>query len=140
MVNQLDSAIVYFKKAANVARSAKYWLGLNKALGQFASNYSISGENIEALKYAKEAIEAGHEAHYLRGIAIGHLQAGNALQYLASNEESLQNYQEASKYFDSCGHKSGMASCWINMASIYYTIENFDLSLEFSRKATGLLS
>ena len=31
-----------------------------------------------------------------------------------------------------------MASCWINMASIYYTIENFDLSLEFSRKAIGL--
>ena len=138
MVSQIDSAIVYFKKAADVARSAKYWIGLNKALGQLSSNYSLLGRNIEALQYAKEAIEAGHEAHYIRGIAIGHLQAGNASQYLASNEESLQNYQEASKYFDSCGYKSGTASCWINMASIYYVNENFDLSLEFSRKAIGL--
>ena len=137
-MNNIDSSIVMFTKAANVARASQYWIGLNKALGQLASIYPLSGKNTEALQCSKEAIEAGRKAKYIRGIAIAHLQAGNALQYLARNEESLQNYQEASKYFDSCGYKSGTASCWINMAGVYYTIENFDLALEYNRKAITL--
>lgn len=138
MLNNQDSALNNFAREANVARNSKNWMSLNKALGQMASICYTQGKNVEGLPYAKEAIEAGINAKYDRGTGIGYLQAGNLLLNLARNEEALQHYLNASKSFEKCDFQAGVASCWNNMAGIYYTLEKFDLAIEYYRKAMEL--
>lgn len=138
MMGNADSAIANFNRAADIARSGNYWMGLNKALCQLASTNFNIGKHSEGVQYAKEAIEAGKKANYPRGTGIAYLQCGNCLLNLARNEEALQCYQNASKQFDECGFLSGKASCWNNIAGIYYVLEKFDDAIEYYRKSMEL--
>ncbi|MCQ2960034.1 MAG: tetratricopeptide repeat protein [Bacteroidales bacterium] len=147
MMSSADSALVYFTKAADVARKGKSWKELNMALCQVANlTRMFGGKNQEALQFAKEAVEAGEKAKYVRGVAVANMQAGNAYNELARYEEALQCFQAAGRSFHEGGFEADVANAWQNMAAVYYQLEKFNESIEYHRKsmevfhATGNLS
>lgn len=134
MLNKIDSAHYVFTQTLLYRKEAEDLIGLNKTLTNLCQIYLIKGGNVEGLEIAKEAIEAGKSANYDRGTGIAYLNAGHFLFTISRYEEALENFLEASIYFDKISYETGIGMCYNSMANIYMTLEKFGFALDYYNK------
>ncbi|MDA3883805.1 MAG: tetratricopeptide repeat protein [Bacteroidales bacterium] len=131
MLQQKDTAVVVFSRAADIWRKNENYYELNKTLTNISSILQEKGASLKGLQISQEAIDAAQKADYERGEGIAYLLRGNFLYSVARYEEALEHFLAASDIFQNINFKAGVGMCYNSIANIYNTLEQHDRALDY---------
>jgi adenylate cyclase len=88
-----------------------------------------------ALDIFAEAIELSENLIYVRGLARGHHQAGNAYYFSADYVMALEEWKDAEVHYAQLDDLAGVANMLSNSGAIFYNQNELDNALELYLKA-----
>ncbi|MFW5850591.1 MAG: tetratricopeptide repeat protein [Bacteroidota bacterium] len=131
MLQQKDTAVVVFSRAADIWRKNENYYELNKTLTNISSILQEKGASLKGLQISQEAIESAQRSEYERGEGIAYLLRGNFLFSVARYDEALEHFHKASDIFQNINFKAGVGMCYNSIANIYNTLEKYDRALDY---------
>ncbi|MBK7762009.1 MAG: tetratricopeptide repeat protein [Bacteroidetes bacterium] len=135
----LDTALVYAKKAKNLADEIKYPKGQGYALKAIGLAYNMKGDYVEALRFWKDALQV-FEKHDIKVGTANMLNNIGVIYYNKSDEQNaLDYYLRSLKVSEEIKDTLRIATAYANLGGVYSNkATTYDKSLQYHKKALAL--
>jgi tetratricopeptide (TPR) repeat protein len=130
-----DSSAAIAKKALSLAEQSNYTQGIVEAFKHLGmANYHL-GNYPDALSYETKAVEYSKKAGDRQLLADSYLGLFYIQRVMSDYSGAINSSYEALKIFESKGDRTGIFSCYNNIANIYNDQQNYSKALQYFLKA-----
>lgn len=129
-------SIEFGQQSIELAEKLNYTVGLQDAFRYTGRTYSLYGQNEEALRYLKKALE--FNTNNLRSIGLIHNDIGCVYDNMADYAQALEHFYSAIRIFDQIEYSAGIGLIKINMVNIYIFQSDYSRALKLSEEAYEL--
>lgn len=136
---QPDSAIIYFKKALDIAQKVKSIRAEAKSYELLAQSYEAQSNRKEAIKYYDLAQQNFAKIKDIRGVAVNLNHIGVMYDYLGQFDKALEYLFKSASLKESINNPKGLADVWNDIGIVYEQMNEGDKAIEYYRKSLKIL-
>ncbi len=131
--NNPDSSRFYAGELLKIAKKNLSWQG--EAYSIYSAVNRNQGKIQDALREAKQAVEAFRSANDSAGLSAAYSNLGTCYYFASDFKQSLEYQFKALPIKEALGQKKGVASILLNIGNVYLQQQNFDKAKEIYNKA-----
>lgn len=136
---QPDSAIIYLKKALNIASQTKSIRAESKTYELLGRCYENLGNKQEAIKHYDLAQQGFSKIKDKKGVAANLNNLGVMYDYLGQFDKALEYLFQSAKIKESINNLKGLADVWNDIGIVYEQMNEGDKAIEYYQKALKIL-
>jgi len=122
----LDSSLVYYFRAHELASLINDQEGLSKTTNNIALVYTDQGEYVEAIDFFHQAIEVGEAIGDKLSVSDAYNNLGGLFTTLEQYEKAMTYHQKALAIREQCDDPERMSSVLLNIGNVYLIRYAFD--------------
>ncbi|WP_417856240.1 tetratricopeptide repeat protein [Xanthomarina gelatinilytica] len=126
-----DSALVYGKKAMNLAEKMNDSVFLAQTFNDYATVYYLKGDYDVSEDLLKKSLKIRNKLQDSSGIAAVNSKLGNIYYKKSLLDSSMIYFLKSLKYYDDIGNKVVSNSLKSNIANIYMTLKNYSKAEQY---------
>jgi len=134
----LDDALICFKKADEYFRKCNYLRGSASVLNNCGVIYNSKGDYEMALVFQKKGLEMNKLAKSEDGIGNNYVNIGNTLNIKGDFSEAMEWFIKAEKIFSKLEKWESLATVYYNMGYVHYNIHHPEKTIEYVEKSLKL--
>ncbi len=98
-----------------------------------------SNDNNKSKIYLEIALQLSKKINYKRGMAKSTGNLGNYYRDVCDYKNAIKCFLKTQEYFEQMNDTKGVAQTYYSIASIYYLMKNYDISLKYADKSYDIL-
>jgi two-component system, NarL family, sensor kinase len=132
-----DSAVMYSDQAYTLARLIGYTEGAAEAVYKKSLTLAITGDYLEAIKYAEMFLAICDSIHDSVRMAKGYFNLGNLIRIGSDREASLEYYKRAKVIYERLKDSLALLSVYNGIGNFYKEIPVYDSAVTYYHKSIG---
>ncbi len=133
-LTSLDTALIYYQKALNIAKNSKLNNYVAESLEHIGTAYENQGIYDAAIRYYQKALDVYRELNNKKEIGRNIGNIADILYYQSEDSKALKLYHEALTINKEIGNKEGIANNLGNMGNIFYFRNDYTKALQYYEK------
>ncbi|HWB62298.1 MAG TPA: adenylate/guanylate cyclase domain-containing protein [Chitinophagales bacterium] len=135
---EYGKALDMFQRAYELSLATGDKKNLARSTDGKASIYDALNENEKALELYQKALAIAHEANFKEYYPLAMFAQGSLAYKKGNFDEAIAKYNEAIKLSDEVGNINNKASCYQNLATIYYQRKQSKDAMKYIQEAMNL--
>ena len=136
---QADSAIIYLKKALDVASKTKTIRAEARTYELLGKSYEELGNRQEAIKNYDLAQQSFARIQDTKGVAVNLNNIGVMYDYLGQFDKALEYLFKSARIKEGLNNPKGLADVWNDIGIVYEQMNEADKAIEYYQKALKIL-
>lgn len=132
---KVDSALVYYAEALQVARSMNYYVQQGSILNNMAAIYKDKGQIEKALEMYDQSLTLKQTTGDMVGMSATYNNIGLIYQNQGQIDQALRYYNLSLALDDSTGNQEGVSTSYVNIASVYEDQGEYKTAMQYADSA-----